>query len=380
MGLTVPLQWMTGLYRGALNGFERQVWLAGFNASIAVVRFAGAAVVILLRGGDPINFFSYQLVVSVIELLILVWMGRRVLPAVERSRRRFIQWREARELLKFSGSLAFAVLAWTLVTQVDKLVLSKVLSLADYGLFSLAVIAAGGLLLLSGPVAQALLPRLTRMVAEGGERSVIELYRRGAEFVCLATVPATLTLAFFAKPVLLVWTGDLRVADAVAPILTPYALGNGVMTLGAFPYYLQFARGDLRLHVIGNGLLIAILIPSIALAAIRFGAIGAGYAWLGVNVIYMALWLPLVHRRLAPGLHIPWLTQDILPIAAAAALAAWLISLIAITSENRLVVAAFLGATGILVLGAAIAASPVARGWLIERTHRTLGRDRRAVS
>jgi hypothetical protein len=42
MGLTVPLQWMTGLYGGAINGFERQVWLSGFNIGIAILRFGGA--------------------------------------------------------------------------------------------------------------------------------------------------------------------------------------------------------------------------------------------------------------------------------------------------------------------------------------------------
>src|SRR5215467_14581570 len=31
MGLTVPLRWMSGLYRGVVNGFERQVWLSGYN-------------------------------------------------------------------------------------------------------------------------------------------------------------------------------------------------------------------------------------------------------------------------------------------------------------------------------------------------------------
>ena len=155
MGLTVPLQWMTGLYRGAINGFERQVWLAGFNMVMTTLRFAGAAVAITLLAPTPWNFFCFQLAVSILELAVLAVMARRVLPPVEGRLRRLPQWREIRGLLKFSGSLAFAVVVWVLVTQIDKLILSRMLSLAEYGVYALAVLAAGAILALSGPVSQA---------------------------------------------------------------------------------------------------------------------------------------------------------------------------------------------------------------------------------
>ena len=76
-------------------------------------------------------------------------------------------------------------------------------------------------------------------------------------------------------------------ATKAAPVLTLYALGNGILALGAFPYYLQFAKGDLRLHMIGNAIFVVLLIPALIWATLQYGAIGAGWAWLGANAVYL---------------------------------------------------------------------------------------------
>ncbi len=363
MGLTVPLQWVTGLYRGAINGFERQVWLSGFNIAMTVLRFGGAAAAITLLGPAPVNFFAFQLAVSTLELAVLIAVGRGLLPPV--ARRRALKASEIRSLLKFSSSLAFAVLIWVLVTQIDKLILSRILSLADYGLFTLAVVAAGGVLALGTPISQALLPRLTRLCAENADAEVVRLYRAVTQLVCIITIPCAAALAAFSRPVIWVWTGQASLALTAGPILTAYALGNGVMTLGAFPYYLQYAKGDLRLHVVGNILLVALLIPTIVLAASRFGAVGAGYAWFGLNALYLLIWVPWTHARLARGLHWRWLTSDVLPIAGAVALAAWGMDAVLIWPRDRIAAALQLAVLAGLLLGVAVCASSIARQTLV---------------
>ncbi len=376
MGLTAPLQWVTGLYRGAINGFERQVWLSGFNIAMATLRFGGAAVAVTLLPATPWTFFGFQLGVSVVELAVLIVMGRRVLPHVDSHHRRALRPSEVRDLLGFSASLAFAVAVWVLVTQIDKLVLSRILSLSSYGVYSLAVLAAGGVLALGAPIAQALLPRLAKLATERAEEAVVKLYREATQVVCLITIPCALTLAFFAGPTIWAWTGDAKLVLSAGPILTAYALGNGVLTVAAFPYYLQYARGDLRLHVIGNVILVGALAPIIALAASRFGAVGAGYAWFGVNAVYLLAWVPWVHRRLVKGLHGRWLMRDVGPIVLVTTLAAWALSLLIVWPRDRLSTAIGLALSGAALTTAAALASSVARGWLwatVQRFSRRAG-------
>ena len=325
MAVIVALRWICGLYRGAISGFERLVWLSGFNIAVATARFVLVIPVFIYVGTSPMQFFSYQLLLAVIELVVLAIQTYHLLPKVAAATRTPWQWEPLRGVLKFSLSIAFTSSVWVLVTQTDKLVLSKLLPLTEYAYFTLAVLVASGVMVISGPISAALLPRLSRLSAAGDDAGLIRLYRNATQLVTVIAVPAALVLAFFAEPVLWAWTGDADIASKAAPILTLYALGNGILALGAFPYYLQFAKGDLKLHLIGNALFVVLLIPALIWATLHYGVIGAGYAWLGANAVYFLVWVPKVHGRFVKGLHAQWLVRDVGAIALLAATGAALV-------------------------------------------------------
>lgn len=311
MALIVALRWVCGLYRGAINGFERIVWLNGFNIIVASVRFVLVLLVFKWVGTRPVHFFGFQLVVAIIEVGVLFGQTYRLLPQVESGRSVPWDWKPLRDNLRFSLTIAFTGSVWVLVTQTDKLVLSKLLPLAEYAYFSLAVLVASGVMVIIGPVSGALLPRLTRLSAEVEEAELIALYRHATQAVAVVAVPAALVLAFFPAQVLWAWTGNPGIAHQAAPVLRLYALGNGFLTLAAFPYYLQFAKGDLRLHLLGNAIFVVFLVPGLVWATRSHGARGAGWIWLGSNAALFFLWTPIVHRRFIRELHLRWLLGDI---------------------------------------------------------------------
>ena len=329
MAVIVALRWVGGLYRGAVTGFERIVWLSGYNIVIATLRFVLVVPFLIYVGATPTHFFGYQLVVAVIELAVIVAKTYRLLPAVSVPGWIRWEWRPLRGVMRFALSAALTSVIWVLVTQTDKLVLSGLLPLSDYALFTLAVLVASGIALLSSPITGAILPRLTKLSAQGDEAGVIRLYRDATQLVAVIAVPVVLVLAFFPLQVLNAWTGQPEVAARAAPVLTLYAVGNGILALAAFPYYLQVARGNLNLHLVGNLIFVLLFVPLLLLAVTRYGMIGAGYAWILANLLPFLAWLPVVHHHFLKGLHLRWLTQDIGVIALlptiAAALAAHLI-------------------------------------------------------
>lgn len=326
MAVIVALRWVGGLYRGAVSGFERIVWLSGYTAVIATLRFVLVVPFLIYVGATPTHFFGYQLVVAVIELVVLVAKTYRLLPTVNVPGWIRWQWRPLRGVMRFALSAAFTSAIWVLVTQTDKLVLSGLIPLTDYALFTLAVLVASGIALLSSPITAAILPRLTLLSAQGDEAGVIRLYRDATQLVAVIAVPVVLVLAFFPLQVLSAWTGQPDVAEKAAPVLTLYAVGNGILALAAFPYYLQVARGNLNLHLIGNLIFVLLFVPLLLLAVTRFGVMGAGYAWIAANLLPFLAWLPVIHHHFLKGLHLRWLTQDIgiialVPTVAAAVVA-----------------------------------------------------------
>lgn len=307
----IGLRWIAGLYRGAIGGFEQQVWLGRLNVATATARFVFVLAIFEWVGTTPAHFFGYQLLVALVETSVLIAHTYRLLPRVPAGTRIGFDWKPLSGVLRFSLSIAFTSAVWIGVTQTDKLLLSRLLPLTEYAQFTLAVLVASGVSIVSGPLSTALLPRLSRLQAQQDEAGLINLYRQATQGIAVIAVPIALVLACGAEPLLRAWTGDVLLAAQAAPILQLYALGNGILALSAFPYYLQFAKGDVRLHLIGNVFLLLLLIPSVWFATVRYGALGAGWAWLGSNIIYVICWIPFVHRHLSPGLHLRWLFHDI---------------------------------------------------------------------
>ncbi|AYQ27911.1 MULTISPECIES: lipopolysaccharide biosynthesis protein [unclassified Polaromonas] len=314
MALIMALRWFGELYRGVITGFERLAWLGSFNAAMTTARFVGVIPFFIFVGSSALEFFFFQLCVAAVELLALTRKAYALLPAVPPAAVRW-SWRPLRSIMSFSLTMAIASVVWISASQTDKLLLSGLLSLVDYGWFSLTALAASGVLLLTGPIATALLPRLTALNAQGDGPALLSMYRRATQWIGLLAWPVCGVLAFQAERVLWVWTGDVNLAAQAATTMCLYTIGNGAMALSALPYYLQFAKGELRLHLLGTGLFVLMLLPCLIWTTNEYGAVGAGWTWLSVNLIYFVLWIPVVHARYAPGLHLRWLFHDVVPIA-----------------------------------------------------------------
>ena len=306
MAICVALRWMTGLYRGVISGFEHIVWLSVVNSIIATLRFPGVLLYMYYFGFTIKSFFVFQLVIALIEFIVLAAKSFQLLPKV--STQEFIGWsiKPVKPLLGFALTIAVTSSIWVLVTQLDKLVLSGILPLSDYGYFTLAVLVAGGVLQLSAPISGPIMPRLARLHAEAKYKQMVQTYLDATQFIAVIVVTSGIVLAGLAKPVLYAWTGDIELTIKTAPVLILYALGNALLSLVAFPYYLQYAKGNLKYHFIGNLVLIIFLIPSVIWAAKKYGAVGAGWIWLITQAIYLIFWVSYVHRKIEPNINVVW--------------------------------------------------------------------------
>lgn len=341
MGLIASMRWLVGLYRGGLIGLERQIWVNGAQIILATLKSVGAVFVLIYVSSTPTSFFLFQCLIGAVELLLFQWMFYRSLPK-NAPTEFWPQWSALRNAGQFAGAMASAMIIWIMITQVDKLILSYVLTLPEYGYFTLAVVAANGIALLTAPLTQAMQPRFTVLVAQKREEELINLYRTTTQFAAAFLAALAGAMALFAEPLLTAWTGDAAVAKQAAPILAWYALGNGVVGLLSLPFLLQFARGDLRLHLIGTSVFAAIWIPSVWIIVAKFGAVGAGIAWLVSNLIFLLFWVSRIHGSVAPTIKRTWLYKDVGGVVLCVAAMLFLISFIDLTSLGRVEVVLFL--------------------------------------
>jgi O-antigen/teichoic acid export membrane protein len=88
------------------------------------------------------------------------------------------------------------------------------------------------------------------------------------------------------------------------------------------PYQLQLATGWTSLTVKLNVTAVSVLTPALFVVIPRYGAIGAAWIWVVLNLGYLLFYTHFMHRRLLPGDKWRWYRQDVLLPAAAGGLAA----------------------------------------------------------
>ena len=136
---------------------------------------------------------------------------------------------------------------------------------------------------------------------------------------------------------------------------------GGLLALGAFPFYLQYARGTLRYHLIGNLALVVVLTPAIVLAAMKAGGVGAGWVWVAMNALYLVVWVGYVHSKLEPGLHWNWLVSNLVVIMVPTLAIGLVLSRLQIQSSSRLLAFGQVAAIAAVCVLVATMASSVLR-------------------
>jgi|TARA_Y100000296_G_C5178472_1_gene261652 O-antigen/teichoic acid export membrane protein len=309
IGVTVAVRWASSLNRSGVNAFEHQVWLNIFEVVINTLRFPVALLLVIWLDGNVLAYFYFQLAVVGIEFVILRRKLRSLLSNVQARR---FSWPELKRIAPFAISIGYTTAIWVLLTQLDKLVLSKTLTLSEYGYFTLVATVSSGVMMLSGPVSKAILPRMTALLAEGKKDEMIQLYRKSTRLIVILVMPIAITIACMPYSVLFVWTGNEEAARWGEQILPLFILGSATLAIVAFQYHLQYVYGNLKYHVRYNTFSVLANVPLIIYFAIEFGPIGIAWLWFGSRLLSLLVWVPFIHNRFAPGLHKTWFLNDVL--------------------------------------------------------------------
>ena len=285
MGMLLAFQWPGTIYTGGLRGLQRQVLLNMIQAVSIMVKHIGAVLVLLFISPSIILFFYWQAFVALFTTIVLaIWLWKSLPKTKKKSifdKGLLIKnWR-------FTSGMIGISLVTIILTQLDKIILSKMLTLEMFGYYMLAFSVASVLVSLVNPVHSALFPRLSQLVAGGSEDEISELYHRGCQLVSVIILPIAVTLVFFAEEILTLWVGDPVVVDNAHMILSLLIIGtviNGLMTL---PYTLQLAYGWTRLTLYKNIVAVIFLVPLMVWMVQMYHGIGAALAWVILNFGYI---------------------------------------------------------------------------------------------
>lgn len=307
MAAMVAIQWMSMLYRSAINGLQRQIWLGGMTIAFSSLR-ALATLAVLAWISPTLNAFVLaQSACYLIEAVLMRWYLDRRLP-IERGRFSMVA---LKAVWKFAAGITAITVLATLLNQIDKLLLAKLLNLEEFGYFSLSMTVIGAMSIIVSPLFNAAYPRLTELSASGNVKALSTEYHAFSQIAAFTILPIAGTLAVFSSQAVYAWTGDSQITAYVSPIISAWVVGAALNGLLHVPYALQLAVGWVRLCVVLNVLAVAIMFPALLVMVPRYGAVAAGWIWAFVNFFHFTVGMFLMHRRLLKKELRRWYLNDL---------------------------------------------------------------------
>ena len=308
MGLVVACRWPIGLYQGALIGAQRLTVASGI--SIAMVTFGSLGAVAVLAFVSPTieAFFIWQACVGLVYAFSMRLAAWRI---IGRSGQVRFDVDKLKSVWRFTAGMSGIGLTALVFTQLDKVILSKMLGLEEFVHYMLATVVVSGLYVLISPVFNVVYPRMTALVGTGETEKLTDLYRSGTRLLATVLFPIAMVLVFYADDVVLVWTSNPSVASSVAPVISLLVIGSALNGVMYFPYALQLANGMTWIPLTINTVLMCFLMPLIIYLAKSYGTLGGAMAWVTTEVIYVMLGTWLTHRYLLKGLGAKWIFQDV---------------------------------------------------------------------
>jgi len=343
-------------------GLGRQVLLNVIRISQSALASGGAVLILWLISPTIRAFLLWQAAVSAAQVFLVAIFLWKSLPIADRAPR--LSFGLVRNLWGFAAGMSGIALTSLILTQIDKVLVSKLLSLRLFGYYTLAWVVANGLLVISGAVFNVIFPRMSAQVAAGDENGIRQSYHRGSQLMAVLVLPLAAILAFFPFEILRLWTRNSETARIAAPILGVLVVGSALNAVLFLPYALQLAFGWTKLSLIAGLSSIALVIPAMFTLTKHFGAVGAATVWVALNLVNMIAVVPIMHRRLLPREAWGYFRDIGLP----------LIATIGLTALGRLIFrnltspATVLAALSSVLLGSfavAVLAAPEIRSWAL---------------
>jgi O-antigen/teichoic acid export membrane protein len=307
--IAIALRWPVSLYSGVLAGRQRFDVLNGLRAGVATVNAVGGAAILVMTG-DLIAYMGWTAVAAAVEVTAYSLMVVRLVPGLlirPKPRPPF-----ERPMWSFARGMTLINLLTMVLTQSDRLLISKLLAIQVLGYYALAYNVLYGLTLIQNFVTSAMFPAFVTSATGSSAVELRERYGKATQVLMYAYNLPIWLLVFFGSDILALVTSQ-DTADRTAPILSILAIGFLLNASASLAYTAAVATGNTSLPIRNNLIAVVGYVPALVVLTVRLGAVGAAIAWLLLNAYYLPTLVRIVHRDIVRTPMMKWLSKNFWP-------------------------------------------------------------------
>ena len=331
----IGFQLLLRFYMGGLLGLEKQV-----EANIVQVAWGifrnGLVVIAIIYFPTLEMFFTWQTISTIVFAIITkIFLDKIVLGRFTLNFNFKIEKQILSRIWKFASGMLLIALVSAFNTQMDKLAISKLLSIENLGYYTLAVSLCQGLIILVNPIATAVLPRFTAFFSTDEHHEARLLFTKMSVLVSILVFSIMMVMSFFAKDLIWVWTGNEVLAEKTRSLVPIVATAYAMFAIQFLPYNIAIANGYTKLNNVLGIVSLFATIPGYFFVTKYYGATGAASVFCGVQIVTTIIYIYFINKKFIKSdilKDIYW-RQFILPFVVAG-IVAYLFSKIPILIDN----------------------------------------------
>lgn len=287
------IRFPVAFYSNVLFAYNRHIYPNAIVATSAALRIAAALVALVAFHVGIVGYFAIQLIGSVIEVALLAtgaW-------AAQLHRWIWPRLGALRGVASMAGGLTAVSIVAVMFAQIDKVIISRMLSLGDFGLYSAGYTFAAGLAALSYPIGNAVFPQLSQNL-DGKSGEVVRIVHSATELTILVLLPLGCVMVMQTQAVLALFFLVKSAPSTLASILPYMLLGGIALGFATLPHLFQIAARRLATVIYINAGLLLPYAALIVAGTYEGGVVGAALAFAVFNIARLLVyWGVLGSRR-----------------------------------------------------------------------------------
>ena len=291
----IVFQLLFNFYFGGLLSLEKQIKANIYSILFGLFR---NGIVILIIWYKP-NLSSFLIWQSLISLIFAIALRNSLYKEIKGSISYIfeINIKILRKIRPFLVGVFLIMIVSIINTQLDKIIISKMMDSKSLAYYTLSVTISMGLIRLINPIAVASLPRFTFLFSVKENKEIIKMYKLLSTFISAIIFPALTILFFYSEKIIWIWTGDDLIAYNAAITLPWLAAGFGLLSLQYLPFNIAMANGYTKLNNILGLLSICISVPGYWLCFQNYGIRGISIAFFIIQAITSLIYINLINYK-----------------------------------------------------------------------------------
>jgi O-antigen/teichoic acid export membrane protein len=278
IALTCALQVPLAFYTQAMQGLSLHILCNSMNVSFLALRFWGAGGLMNVLPDDRLaSFFMWHLTLSLLHIYAIHFSLQSKLANSQEQVSDPDLWPRIKPFMRDMAALSVVT---TVITQIDKVVVSRLVSFDQYGYYVMIASLASVLVRVAQPLFAVVYPRMTQAVARGDLGQLKGIY------------------AFsLANPLISWYSQKPELVQLFELPMQLLAVGYAANAIMHIPFALTLAHGWARFALVQNIIAVIVLVPILWIGTYLWGIQGAALGWSIVNLAYLLISTPIIKRH-----------------------------------------------------------------------------------